>query len=70
MKNIIFKSTMLGMAVLFSASSVYAEAMKTDAMPMKSEPMMKSDTMKMSSDKMLKSEKKMKKEKMMKQKKM
>ena len=58
---------MLGMAVLFSASSVYAEAMKTDAMPMKSEPMMKSDTMKMSSDKMLKSEKK---EKMMKKKKM
>ena len=39
MKNITLKSAMLGMAVLFGASSVYAEAMKSDAMPMKSEPM-------------------------------
>ena len=30
MKNITFKSAMLGMAVLLGASSVYAEAIKID----------------------------------------
>lgn len=70
MKNITFKSAMLGMAVLLGASSVYAEAMKADTMPMKSEPMMKSDAMKMPSDKMMKSEKKMKADKKMKKAKM
>ena len=74
MKNITFKSAILGMAMLFGATTVYAEEMKSDAMPMKSEPMMntpmkkmmKSDDMKMKSDKKMKSNKKMKmtKEKM------
>ena len=74
MKNITLKSTILGMAMLFGATTVYAEEMKSDAMPMKSEPMMntpmkkmmKSDDMKMKSDKKMKSNKKMKmtKEKM------
>ena len=74
MKNITFKSAILGMAMLFGLTTVYAEEMKSDAMPMKSEPMMntpmkkmmKSDDMKMKSDKKMKSNKKMKmtKEKM------
>ena len=74
MKNITFKSAILGMAMLFGATTVYAEEMKSDAMPMKSEAMMntpmkkmmKSDDMKMKSDKKMKSNKKMKmtKEKM------
>ena len=64
MKNITFKSAILGMAMLFGATTVYAEEMKSDAMPMKSEPMinapmkkmMKSDDMKMHSDHMMKSD--------------
>ncbi len=74
MKNITLKSAILGMAMLFGATTVYAEEMKSDAMPMKSEAMMntpmkkmmKSDDMKMKSDKKMKSNKKMKmtKEKM------
>ena len=80
MKNITLKSAILGMTMLFGATTVYAEEMKSDAMPMKSEPMMntpmkkmmksdnmmKSDEMGMKSDKKMKSNKKMKmtKEKM------
>ena len=64
MKNITFKSAILGMAMLFGATTVYAEEMKSDAMPMKSEPMMntpmkkmmKSDDMQMHSDHMMKSD--------------
>lgn len=64
MKNITFKSAILGMAMLFGATTVYAEEMKSDPMPMKSEPMMnapmkkmmKSDDMKMHSDHMMKSD--------------
>ena len=33
MKNITFKSAILGMAMLFGATTVYAEEMKSDAMP-------------------------------------
>ena len=40
MKNITLKSAILGMTMLFGATTVYAEEMKSDAMPMKSEPMM------------------------------
>ena len=40
MKNITLKSTILGMTMLFGATTVYAEEMKSDAMSMKSEPMM------------------------------
>ena len=40
MKNITFKSAILGMAMLFGVTTAYAEEMKSDAMPMKSEPMM------------------------------
>ena len=74
MKNITLKSAILGMTMLFGATTVYAEEMKSDAMPMKSEPMMvspmkkmmksdnmmKSDEMGMKSDKKMKSNKKMK----------
>ena len=64
MKNITFKSAILGMAMLFGATTVYAEEMKSDAMPVKSEPMvntpmkkmMKSDDMQMHSDHMMKSD--------------
>ena len=64
MKNITFKSAILGMAMLFGVTTVYAEEMKSDAMPMKSEPMMnapmkkmmKSDDMQMHSDHMMKSD--------------
>ena len=72
MKNITFKSVILGMAMLFGATTVYAEEMKSDAMPMKSEPMMntprkkmmKSDDMKMHSDHMMKSDNMMKSDEM------
>ena len=68
MKNITLKSAILGMTMLFGATTVYAEEMKSDAMPMKSEPMMnspmkkmmKSDDMKMHSDQMMKSDNMMK----------
>lgn len=40
MKNFTLKSAILGMAMLFGTTTVYAEEMKSDAMPMKSEPMM------------------------------
>ena len=64
MKNITLKSAILGMAMLFGATTVYAEEMKSDAMSMKSEPMMntpmkkmmKSDDMQMHSDHMMKSD--------------
>ena len=72
MKNITLKSTILGMAMLFGMTTVYAEEMKSDAMPMKSEPMMntpmkkmmKSDDMKMHSDHMMKSDNMMKSDEM------
>ena len=72
MKNITFKSVILGMAMLFGATTVYAEEMKSDVMPMKSEPMMntpmkkmmKSDDMKMHSDHMMKSDNMMKSDEM------
>ena len=68
MKNITLKSAILGMAMLFGATTVYAEEMKSDAIPMKSEPMMntpmkkmmKSDDMQMHSDHMMKSDNMMK----------
>ena len=80
MKNITLKSAILGMAMLFGMTTVYAEEMKSDAMPMKSEPMMvspmkkmmksdnmmKSDEMGMKSDMKMKSDKKMKSNKKMK----
>ena len=80
MKNITLKSAILGMTMLFGATTVYAEEMKSDAMPMKSEPMMntpmkkmmksdnmmKSDEMSMKSDMKMKSDKKMKSNKKMK----
>ena len=80
MKNITLKSAILGMAMLFGATTVYAEEMKSDAMPMKSEAMMntpmkkmmksdnmmKSDEMGMKSDMKMKSDKKMKSNKKMK----
>ena len=80
MKNITLKSAILGMTMLFGATTVYAEEMKSDAMPMKSEPMMaspmkkmmksdnmmKSDEMGMKSDMKMKSDKKMKSNKKMK----
>ena len=83
MKNITLKSAILGMTMLFGATTVYAEEMKSDAMPMKSEPMMvspmkkmmksdnmmKSDEMGMKSDMKMKSDKKMKSNKKMKMKK-
>ena len=47
MKNITFKSAILGMAMLFGVTTVYAEEMKSDAMPMKSEPMMNTPMKKM-----------------------
>lgn len=64
MKNITLKSAILGMTMLFGATTVYAEEMKSDAIPMKSEPMMntpmkkmmKSDDMQMHSDHMMKSD--------------
>ena len=64
MKNITFKSAILGVAMLFGTTTVYAEEMKSDAMPMKSEPMMvspmkkmmKSNDMQMHSDHMMKSD--------------
>ena len=64
MKNFTLKSAILGMDMLFGTITVYAEEMKSDAMPMKSEPMMntpmkkmmKSDDMKMHSDYMMKSD--------------
>ena len=64
MKNITLKSAILGMTILFGATTLYAEEMKSDAMTMKSEPMMntpmkkmmKSDDMKMHSDHMMKSD--------------
>ena len=64
MKNIKLKSAILGMTMLFGATTVYAEEMKSDAMSMKSEPMMntpmkkmmKSDDMQMHSDHMMKSD--------------
>lgn len=72
MKNITFKSAILGMAMLFGATTVYAEEMKSDAMPVKSEPMvntpmkkmMKSDDMQMHSDHMMKSDNMMKSDEM------
>ena len=72
MKNITLKSTILGMAMLFGTTTIYAEEMKSDAMPMKSEPMMntpmkkmmKSDDMKMHSDHMMKSDNMMKSDEM------
>ena len=72
MKNIKLKSAILGMAMLFGATTVYAEEMKSDVMPMKSEPMMntpmkkmmKSDDMKMHSDHMMKSDNMMKSDEM------
>ena len=72
MKNITFKSAILGMAMLFGATTVYAEEMKSDAIPMKSEPMMntpmkkmmKSDDMQMHSDHMMKSDNMMKSDEM------
>ena len=72
MKNITLKSAILGMAMLFGATTVYAEEMKSDAMPMKSEAMMntpmkkmmKSDDMKMHSDHMMKSDNMMKSDEM------
>lgn len=72
MKNITFKSAILGMAMLFGLTTVYAEEMKSDAMPMKSEPMMntpiknmmKSDDMQMHSDHMMKSDNMMKSDEM------
>ena len=80
MKNITLKSAILGMTMLFGATTVYAEEMKSDAMPMKSEPMMvspmkkmmksdnmmKSDEIGMKSDMKMKSDKKMKSNKKMK----
>ncbi|WP_118805510.1 hypothetical protein [Haemophilus haemolyticus] len=80
MKNITLKSAILGMTMLFGATTVYAEEMKSDAMPMKSEPMMntpmkkmmksdnmmKSDEMSMKSDMKMKSDKKIKSNKKMK----
>ena len=72
MKNITLKSAILSMAMLFGATTVYAEEMKSDAMPMKSEPtmntpmqkMMKSDDMQMHSDHMMKSDNMMKSDEM------
>ena len=72
MKNITLKSAILGMTMLFGATTVYAEEMKSDAMPMKSEPMMvspmkkmmKSDDMQMHSDHMMKSDNMMKSDEM------
>ncbi|WP_448907160.1 hypothetical protein [Haemophilus parahaemolyticus] len=72
MKNFTLKSAILGMAMLFGTTTVYAEKMKSDAMPMKSEPMMntpmkkmmKSDDMKMHSDHMMKSDNMMKSDEM------
>ena len=72
MKNITLKSAILGMAMLFGATTVYAEEMKSDAMPVKSEPMvntpmkkmMKSDDMQMHSDHMMKSDNMMKSDEM------
>ena len=80
MKNITLKSAILGMTMLFGATTVYAEEMKSDTMSMKSEPMMnapmkkmmksdnmmKSDEMGMKSDMKMKSDKKMKSNKKMK----
>ena len=72
MKNITLKSTILGMAMLFGTTTIYAEEMKSDAMPMKSDPMMntpmkkmmKSDDMQMHSDHMMKSDNMMKSDEM------
>ena len=72
MKNITLKSAILSMAMLFGATTVYAEEMKSDAMPVKSEPMvntpmkkmMKSDDMQMHSDHMMKSDNMMKSDEM------
>ena len=72
MKNITFKSAILGMAMLFGLTTVYAEEMKSDAMSMKSDPMMntpmkkmmKSDDMKMHSEHMMKSDNMMKSDEM------
>ena len=72
MKNITFKSAILGMTMLFGATTVYAEEMKSDTMSMKSEPMMnapmkkmmKSDDMQMHSDHMMKSDNMMKSDEM------
>ena len=72
MKNFTLKTAILGMAMLFGTTTVYAEEMKSDAMPMKSEPMMntpmkkmmKSDDMKMHSDHMMKSDNMMKSDEM------
>ena len=35
MKNITLKSAILGMAMLFGATTVYAEEMKSETIPMK-----------------------------------
>lgn len=64
MKNFTFKSAILGMAMLFGATTAYAEEMKSNALPMKSEPIMKSDDMKMHSDHMMKSDNMMKSDEM------
>ena len=72
MKNITLKTAILGMTMLFCATTLYAEEMKPDAMSMKSEPMMnapmkkmmKSDDMKMHSDHMMKSDNMMKSDEM------
>ncbi|OOF43142.1 hypothetical protein [Rodentibacter trehalosifermentans] len=74
MKNITLKSTLVSIAILFGATSVYASSMQTDcvkdkmgcekSMPMKSDSMMK-DEMKMGSDSMMKDNMKMKQGDMM-----
>lgn len=64
MKNFTLKSSILGMAMLFGTTTVYAEEMKSNALPIKSEPMMKSDDMKMHSDHMMKSDNMMKSDEM------
>ncbi|OOF88583.1 hypothetical protein BKG94_05425 [Rodentibacter ratti] len=75
MKNITLKSTIISIAVLLGATSVYASSMHTDcskdkmgcekSMQMKSDNMMKDD-MKMKSDNMMKDDMKMKPDNMMK----
>ena len=47
MKNITLKSAILSMTMLFGATTVYAEEMKSDTMSMKSEPMMNAPMKKM-----------------------
>lgn len=75
MKNTALKNTLISIAVLFGATSVYASSMHTDcskdkmgcekSMQMKSDNIMKDD-MKMKSDNMMKDDMKMKSGNMMK----